>query len=1689
MRDARTGTKPKPSKPKPQKLGPGLSGEHAQEGPKPRFAGHDHPPSPTLKQAGFVGSILDFNDHVAKIVQAHQGAFGYDPPPGLTLDIAKSPLQQNEYSFLFPPGTKKTRDLQKVADKWGADNKNDMLTDRGDGVLTRNYPLAALALGGATGAPVNLSALKKKYPNVQMGMLPIGHADLFFEALRYLDEKGGLENAVQQNGLTVEEFEREVKRGQGIRPDLAGQAELHIKGVEAQNPTDPDLQRMKRAPVIGAATTIRGAQKELNRVMGTTLPETGYFNENWVEALSNWMRSADYFHKVTERQAEDAGFGHNVAGYLKAWKAKQYSVKHHGLAGHFLNAMPLQVFGHGLGGGLIAAPIYIGTGGHDPVSTGLHALTRTAGLTLGVVGGTIEQAKADVAAGHQFVQSVVVKGRSYDDSLKAASETLKANPSWMRIFFPDMPDDPKGILRAIDEVTNLTGDIVLLGKPRFTGEVVKPGDLAGAKSSTYVSRSAHWAYDYLTKGNMGRAAEMMEGGSGANKLAAVAAPLIKHGKLTQEQFGEHLAELYATGSTTLHAAGKDFTITGPVLSSLRNKYLPTPGNATAAWFHTKNHFRDWLDAFDSSHHSILGSKANAFIGTLRDAFEHVAPASMHYFDSNLPGSIRHFIMNQKLADRAVADKYASLATKLQATENVVGMQKLSEKLDRLYRAKYPLSKHGHGDEFQATLGTEAPSIFSFPSGGEAAVHGALGKIGRQTERLNKGLNTFAKYRTRLILSTGVSLFYKHAIGDFMRLVFGGGLKGNKAAAARIDQLAAGDPALERALGVFLGRSELGETRYILGRGGTYSVPAFRTGVAFDKKDHMVAAGGQLRRLLTDDALSAYRLSRPSNLDPLVQLILRNRTYRGMWKSAKQADPAVTAEEYAQKVYDRFAAIDAAASAVGLPNVWGKGLAVVRANRGAHADEALGEFIKQNRLDFEVQSARIEAGGFDEVTGRVIGFLMTPNKKYRKTFATNVLNHTFGELTAAGMSERQALEVGTELAGRLVKYHMLDFSNRLQVEQDFRWLSWFATKHRLYWKWVMNAFLRSPGAAAVVTDVKDVLDDRGNINFSILGHKLAFPAARMLWVPGREYSEVSLDAQFIWYLVKNDGNLGAALQDAYAQVNGTGNIITRVDTGLRLAARSAKILTGHTPATYEAALQGLPEQDKERMQRDFNEYVLSYFHDHGHYPAESDVVKHVMWRATAENLWRSTLPLPVVPADNRSEQQDLVRQYMYIVDPAKRRQFLEDHPGFSDHFGVWDDPKAFLHNHRMFGRYVSALDAYKTARADLYERAKKNGMTPALVLDKRKLDSAFQKTYDMLLIEDAKYAGIKLEKGDVPGVGKTPYGPWGRLASADPQINPRHLLNALFPKLQDSESEKVYGRLQKELKAELALLNNPKYAATYPDPDELKTRKRVILQQLEVFRRYPTDALGRVQQTYQTKYVNKYWRTLDQKYEAIQELPAGDRDLAYAKLRAWRDSQDHDITINGIRFPSPIRMAWATLDPQTRNQRLRYFASKSWENLTSYEKELLGVKRDANTAKGWATFQEAYAAVAEQLHLAGESMPSNYKDVLAKDINKRVAPGFLVDYQFSKKPLYERVKVLDVVKDSRYKREWHDLLAVAGVYGGYLKSGEYSKTSTRATWRAFLKSPGFLDEYNSTPLGFRREVQEFGPNFLTTLIGG
>lgn len=1646
-----------------------------------------------LQSYGFHGSIQDFNRRVEITTKAHLDTLGYRPSPDLVLDVARSPLHDEHLPRLFleAPRSKRLARLrpEKFVKDGFYDPENDLET-RDDGLLYKR-PL----LGRDTDKfhpeelrQVEFAQLRRDFPTVQAGALPMGDLGVSVEsAVRSLNKLAGEGQIdVRSGGMTLAEWDRQAK-------------------LLAQNQRIPDSVELRRA-----VQTIADAQRQLNKWMRTDLPVTGEFNDDWLRALSNWFKSRDYFRKVAESQAKQAGF-ESVESYEKAWRAKQTSVKKHGASVHFLNAMPLRLFSAGDDpiGVFKSLFDYVTVEGatYNPFnphfwnpSTPLHALTRSGGLLLRGIGGTVDEVKASAAAGTKFVAEWETAGfggdQTLDEAHDKARKRFQENPSWLKIFLPDF-DPESGGEKALDTLTNVALDLILLRKPRFTGERVRSGDLRAAKDSTYLRYASNWAYNDLKKhgrDGIGRASSRLEGGLGAKQLVTRAEPLIRNGKLTRERFQEHVEELYAYGSTTLpRIGGASVTASGSALGSLRTGKLPSKGKPGRAWDQARTSIRETADDLDSAlrRSNFTGTDLAAnFISGTRARFQHYVSGSRGFFDEKLPERVHDYVIRE-FGDASLANKWESAIVRAQATDNVQAILQVQRKLEGLYATKYPHRKGIDQDPFAPVLATEAPSVFRFPAGGEREFDGILGTLIGEARKGNAKLVTIAQYHARAILAglpgsfpfAGMSLFWKHAIADTLRRATGepgflfGSTSGMRRAKREIDGLANTNPQMSRQLGGFRARAKLSETRWLLNRGGgAGQATTYRTGEKLGKSNYMEAAGGYLRRQLDDDALTAYRQSSGGlGLAPLVDLVLHNRTYRGMWKSARRnpASKQLSAEEYAELVFAKFRSVEDGLLAAG--KNWDDALAVLRAHRGATVDRALGKFINNNRIDFEVKSGQVEMmGAFDRYSSWSIERIMTFNKWNRAELGDRTMYRTYDEFRKAGWPERAAFDAAVDIAERQVVYTMLDFANRLQIEQDLRWISYFATKHRLYWKWVLGTFSRHPGYAAAVHDFRDALNERGEIEFNLAGFDLKVPAARLVWVPGREYSEFSPLALAVGGFVTDPSIEGIA----EAARGNFGNVLTRNDTVVKFG---YKLASG--TSTYGGALEGLDERTKAFLAYRINSYQTDFYREHGHYDTEANAVRKALWESLAGEYWRANMPLPVLPATGENEGQKLLRQFMALVDPAKRRKFLDQHPELGLYFGIYEDPTVYIHNKRYWEKYNHARDQRDAARAQIFRQAKEDGFTPELNARRLKADGEFNKLYEQLLLEDARTGGGLVADGKVVRPGH-----WGRQVKVDPLIDPRKRLKYLFPGLKPGEFDRIPGQVVKELRSELSRLRDTGFAATYGDEQEVKARIRQILEQIEVFQSFPSDALGEVQRKYQRQHVNSYWRENDQWYERLEKTPSSEKGVLYADFRAWKDSQDQSVTVDGVKFPSPIRMAWAMMDPATRKERLARLATAAWAHLADYEKELLLDRKmtKKQMSRAWAELEKALDQFRKEnpgAKVFDEQILSSNPQSLVRQLN-RDYPGFLLDYLASRKPKIDRFEQTVLYRDmgAAVRVEFNELVGVPAKLTAQAIRQHGSAQYYLGYWRRYVRDEA---RPKMSP-SLRKELFLYDPDFLNTL---
>jgi hypothetical protein len=205
----------------------------------------------------------------------------------------------------------------------------------------------------------------------------------------------------------------------------------------------------------------------------------------------------------------------------------------------------------------------------------------------------------------------------------------------------------------------------------------------------------------------------------------------------------------------------------------------------------------------------------------------------------------------------------------------------------------------------------------------------------------------------------------------------------------------------------------------------------------------------------------------------------------------------------------------------------------------------------------------------------------------------------------------------------------------------------------------------------------------------------------------------------------------------------------------------------------------------------------------------------------------------------------------------------------------------------------------------------------------------------------------------------------------------------------------------------------------------------------------------------------------------------------AQLRAFQD--ENDVPVNGL--PSFTRMAWINQPPEARRAAVQHSTVQSWSTLTAFDKALLGRPSDAKVTAGWAKLKEFEATQRAEAKRQGRGYPAAYTRTLAQYVERNFdAPGLVKDYDFSKQPLYQRMKFLSPVQNSPNKALWGQLFSLADHQYKALKSGDYSSGQLRQQWTDYVTDPDFQAWIGQHP-GFKAEVQGFGKQTLVKLIGG
>jgi len=184
----------------------------------------------------------------------------------------------------------------------------------------------------------------------------------------------------------------------------------------------------------------------------------------------------------------------------------------------------------------------------------------------------------------------------------------------------------------------------------------------------------------------------------------------------------------------------------------------------------------------------------------------------------------------------------------------------------------------------------------------------------------------------------------------------------------------------------------------------------------------------------------------------------------------------------------------------------------------------------------------------------------------------------------------------------------------------------------------------------------------------------------------------------------------------------------------------------------------------------------------------------------------------------------------------------------------------------------------------------------------------------------------------------------------------------------------------------------------------------------------------------------------------------------------------------------VRIAWSNQTPAQQQASITSATTRSWSSLTAFDKTLLGRPSDAKVTEGWAKLAEFEATQRAEVKRQGRSYPAVYTRTLAQFVEKNYdAPGLVKDYDFSKQPLYQRMKYLSPIKNSPNKDTWTQLFALADHQYKAIKSGNYSSAQLRQQWTDYVSAPGFQEWIAGHP-SFKAELDSYGKKTLASLIG-
>ena len=219
---------------------------------------------------------------------------------------------------------------------------------------------------------------------------------------------------------------------------------------------------------------------------------------------------------------------------------------------------------------------------------------------------------------------------------------------------------------------------------------------------------------------------------------------------------------------------------------------------------------------------------------------------------------------------------------------------------------------------------------------------------------------------------------------------------------------------------------------------------------------------------------------------------------------------------------------------------------------------------------------------------------------------------------------------------------------------------------------------------------------------------------------------------------------------------------------------------------------------------------------------------------------------------------------------------------------------------------------------------------------------------------------------------------------------------------------------------------------------------------------------------------------------VADLAGDAARAARYELLAFESAADKEVTVNGVRFPSPIRVAWAMQTEAQRQATIRSLPKASWGELSSFEKALAGKPVEPTVQDGWQELERLVSSWRRENQ--NRPYPTEAKRRLAGELNRDARfRGILVDFDFAYRSRLRRFEVMSVYLRSENRGKWDEILLAARGFEAARKSGQWTVEAVDDAWTRVVNEK--IQPWLELPEneGFKAEVDAYGATFLTGML--